>query len=264
MSNAGWDKLLEESEKSSKSGSGKKGSGESALYMKIKGGQKHRVRFVGDPEFVLIFWDERDPEHKKKLIVPEKYEQRFRAKKLAIRKQIAINVIDRDDEKLRFKILEKGMNIFGPVLARYAEIKDKDGKRIHPGGPNGEDWIITSDNPADKRQTKYTIVNMDRTPFSKEEKALIARGKEREEYESLPLGEQGIIPLKEIYDSKKYIEQIEEFLKELGSDADSSERISEEVEEGDEVADLTGDSLDNSPVEEDAELSDEDLDKILF
>jgi len=263
----GWDTLLEEQEKNEQRSQSKSTGGASTLFMKIRAGEKHRVRFVGEPQFVWIHWDERDLSAKKKIIISDEYVDKFKSRGLTVRRQVVSNVIDRKDEKLRFKILEKGMNVFGPVLARYATVTGPDGKRIHPGGPQGDDWSIESNKPADIRQTKYTVVNLQPTPFSTEEKELISRSKKgkdgkrvvKEEFKDFPLGEKGLIDLEEIYNSEKYVQQIEELLKDVGSDVDSAESI--EVEELEEAEDVEEEVAVESSS---GDVSDDDLNDLLF
>ena len=181
------------------------GSGGGELFMKLTAG-KHKVRLVGDPLMVNIAWV-----NGKKFIVPEAYEERVSA--LAdIRQSYAVNVIDRNDEKLRFKILEKGPKVFSPIITQFNEVTDAEGNRIHPGKNSGQDWMIIVDVPSDPRRTDYNVVPLAATPFTDAEKELISRTKDREKYQDEPIGERGMIDLVSIYSEEKAAEKLDELL----------------------------------------------------
>jgi hypothetical protein len=230
--------------------------------MKIDG--EHTVRFVGEPKPVDICWVD-----KKKFIVPAEGGYREKLEKLEheVRTNIAVNVIDRDEKELKFKILEKGPSIFEPVITRYEKVK-VDGKKIHPGGPQGSDWMIVAKTSSDPRNTKYTVTCLERTPFTKEEKELISRGKPEnaEQFKDKPLGQRGLIDLDKIYDEKKAAEKLDELFKSLGESGPSKKEEKKEDEPelsvNEELANLDPDEDERTTVETETEGSGDDLDNL--
>lgn len=253
----------ERSERSSQKGKG--GGGD--LFMSTKGGGKFTVRFVGEAKEKNILWFPQTGG--KKYIVPENYYNKMIALGFPVRKQIISNVIDRDDSKLRLKLLEKGPKVFGPVLTRFNEVLDKKGKQIHPGGANGEDWRIVVDVPSDPRKTDYRVSDLDRVPFTKDELALFRRAKEEDpdkkaEIEKLPIGERGMIDIDAIYSTAKYIEDLDKMIAEKQEELGESEDVpvdTSSMEADTSLDELTGTS---EPEPESEENTDSDIENLLF
>jgi hypothetical protein len=268
MATAGWDSIasMGKNNRSSNSNGGQKTG--SDIYMKLKSGE-NKVRFVGEPEPVRIVWI-----NKKKFILPKdkSYEEKCKEFGLEVRENIACNVIDRNDEKLRFKVLEKGPSVYEDVILRYNTVLDQNNNKIHPGGAKGEDWIVIMTVPADPRNTKYKCTPLRQTPFTKEEKELIARGKAEnaDKYKDLPLGERGLIDLKELYSDEKAKKRMDELFKELsGGSSETSTKTEKKTESKASKADtdsLLSDDDDEvgsiSDVEESDEVSDDEFDAI--
>jgi hypothetical protein len=197
------------------------------LFMKFSG--KHKVRLVGEPRQVLTAWF-----NNKTVIVPNDPAMIDRVQDLLevkVGKNLAINCIDRDDQKTRlaegkstrFKILMKGSSVFSPILASYEEARDTQGNKVHPGGPGGSDWMIkvSMKTPGDKRTTQYQVIPVGAAPFTKEEISVIKRadkdGKNpKDEFKDLPLGERGLIDLDMFYNEDKARERLEKLLATVG------------------------------------------------
>lgn len=253
----------ERSEKSAQKGS-KRGDGD--LFMSTKGGGKYTVRFVGDAKEINILWY--PAQGGKKHIVPQNYVERMKAVGYDVRSQMVCNVIDRDDSKLRFKLLEKGMKVYGPVLTRFNEVLDDDGNQVHPGGPGGDDWRMVVDVPEDVRNTSYEMSNLKPTKFTAEEIALLKRGRpeNQEKYKDLPIGERGKIDIDKIYDAEKYIEALDKLIADKEGEMDETDSVADVTTDQDAslkamTADLTADSGNDGSTEED---TDDDLKDILF
>ena len=93
--------------------------------------------------------------------------------------RFAINVIDRADGKL--KILEKPWSVF-KHFADYKRIFKKD-----PTKNEGCDWLLTVKVPDDGSfSTDYSVMRLEDTPFTAEEKALLWDA-EKKEYKLWPL-----------------------------------------------------------------------------
>jgi len=267
----GWKDIAgKQKERNDKAGSRGARKGDGDLFMSTKGGGKFTVRFVGDAKEVNILWW---PAQKgRKHIVPESYVEKMKALGYDVRQQIVSNVIDRDDSKLRLKLLEKGMKVYGPVLTRYNEVLDDDGKQVHPGGEHGDDWRMVVDVPEDIRNTTYEMSNLKPTAFTKEEKALFFRGskknKDAEKYKDLPIGERGLIDIDNIYDSEKYIEALDKLIAEKEGDLDNSDSIEDVVdaaaEEESSLEELSSAIAGDEGEDDEEEGTDEDLDGILF
>jgi len=196
---SGWD-VIDEGFKT-KGASGNTKANE--LFMKIK--DKHRVRFVGEPERIHIAWI-----GKKKYVVPQNYIERVEAAGHTVRDYFAINIFDRNDkdengkQRLRVKILEKGRSIFLSIKEN-CKLLEMD----HPGDKDGWDWAISASIPEDIRQTKYTVAAVKQTPFTPEEIEFFKRKKDPEKYKDLPLGERGVIDLKQFYNEEAAIKRLE-------------------------------------------------------
>ena len=238
-----WDKAIEKKETLKKKTNAIKGND---LFMKI--GPKEQVRFVGEVETINVAWINGN-----KFIVPEDYFEKVQ-NITDVKQSYAVNVIDRNDETLRFKVLEKGPSIFNPVFERYQQVLDNDGNKVHPGGSNGGDWIITKQ--GEKKNTQYNVTYMKETPFTKEEKKLISLTKKAKEdpdsYKELPLGEKGLIDLKILYDRKKAVDKLEKFF--AMNDLEDSE-VQEQPEDMEE---------DNSDSESDSDGDLADIEDIMF
>jgi len=281
MSNS-YDQMLEDKKKEEKSGNKGLGAGAGDLFMKTPEG-RHQIRLVGDAKVVYTHWTA----DKKKFNVDPKHVQKMRALKIDIRKSIVSNVLDREDQKKRkeegllprFKILEKGNQLFKNIITRYEEVLDDNGKQVHPGGPKGCDWVIKVTVPVvkgvkDIRSTEYSSTNLKETPFTKEELALIAKTPNvekvkslipadllkkivdtgyAEKYKDLPLGEKGLIDLDAMYDPNKHEDDVKALI---------AEKSGEEVESEGKESVVSDDSVDIDV--DDVEDVDKDLDSVLF
>jgi hypothetical protein len=104
-------------------------------------------------------------------------------------KRFAINVIDKtglaEGEVGKLKILEKGAQVF----KNFSNYKVATG--TNPAEKDGPDFIITvtvpmgDDGKPNKMKTEYSVIPVDKAPFTEAEKALIKA--------------EGLFPLKEIY-----------------------------------------------------------------
>jgi len=219
---ASWNAISDKQKKAKKKASGSSGN----LFMKL--GAKEQIRLVGKPESVNVAWI-----NGSKFIVPEDLVEKVQETEgVDVRVYYVSNIIDRNDEKLRFKILEKGPGVFKPIIARFQDVKDDDGSDIEPGGAKGGDWLIVKEGTG--KSTSYNVSYMKETPFTQEEKELIALTKkvkeDPESYKELPLGEKGLIDLKRFYDQEKAREKLEEYFKtkslaggEVDEEADTSD-----------------------------------------
>ena len=217
---ASWNAMAEKQKKAKKKGGGSSNN----LFMKL--GDKEQVRLVGKPESVNVAWI-----NGSKFIVPEDLIERVEESEgIEVRTYYVSNVIDRHDDKLRFKILEKGPGVFKPIIARFQDVKDDDGSDIEPGGPKGGDWLIVKEGTG--KNTSYNVSYIKETPFNPEERELIALTKKAmedpESYKDIPLGEKGLIDLKRMYNLDKAREKLEEYFKtqSLAEDTDVSKNTS--------------------------------------
>lgn len=241
MANSAWDQADDAISDKGK-GKGSNNFPSADLYMKVGNGE-HQFRIVGEPKPVWNVWF-----NKKKYQVPNIPAYLEKVKELVdqpVRKNIVVNVIDREDQKKRaengqgprFKLLEKGSSIFDNIIAHYKENLDEDGQRIPPGGPKGQDWKVIAKIPAnDPRNARYQVISKKITPFSAEEKKLIARTEKhelvktllkKEEYDKiveskywekfrdLPLGEKGLIDLDSFYNEERAQKKLDELFAEL-------------------------------------------------
>ena len=192
------------------------GSGGSNLFMRLGAG-KHTVRLVHQPVRFYVAWIKG-----KKYIVPPDMVSRLESLGVEPRLTYASNCFDRADTAegiTRLKILEKGTSVFSHFQNYFNEVKDtKTGESVDPGGNSGPDWRVVVNVPpgADGvRRTKYDVIPLAPTPFSKEEIKLLARGKpeNKEQYKDAPLGEKGLIDLNAIYDEEKARQKLEPLLR---------------------------------------------------
>jgi hypothetical protein len=250
-----WSRLAERHIQKSENSDKRKSGDASNIFMSMKGGGKFTVRFVGEAKEKYILWNA-----SRKYVVPDRYIEKLKTLGLDVRTVCVSNVIDRDDSKLRFKLLEKGPKVYGPVLTRYNEVLDDDQNKIHPGGMKGDDWRIIVSVPKDPRNTNYEVSNLKPTPFKKEEIELINRGKKenQEKYKDLPLGERGLIDIDKIYDEEKYVEALDKLIAEKESEMSTSEpkeasKASSVSEEEDplSLSENEEDSPDNSSTDDD-------------
>ena len=258
-----WKNIAERArERSEKVQSSSKG-GSGDLFMSTKGGGRFTVRFAGEAkEKNILWWPQTGG---KKYIVPDNYYHKMVELGFPVRKQVISNVIDRDDAKLRFKLLEKGPKVYGPVLTRYNEVLDKKTKKpIHPGGPNGEDWRIVVTVPADPRNTDYTVSNLDRIPFTPEEIELLKRKEDPEKYKDLPIGERGLIDIDAIYNPEKYIEALDKMIAEKQGNANDSENLPESVSDMESEVDFDEIPTGEPEPTDEEQNTDSDLENLLF
>jgi len=255
----GWDIAASEQKKRNeqKASRGKIFGNNDDLYLSIKGKSRFTVRFVSELKTVNVLYH-----FGKKYIVPDDYIERMKALGFDVKTQYVCNVIDRDDDELRLKLLEKGPKVYGPVITRYNEVLDDDDKPIHPGGNRGDDWRIVVTVPQDPRNTTYEVSNLKSTPFTKAEKEMISRYKDPEKYKDLPIGERGLINIDEIYDASRYVERLDALILEKEKESGASEDLPKiqnssnfkkaDKKSSDDVIDLDDDN-------DDVELDDDDI-----
>jgi len=225
-----WAKAGEESFK-------KQQSNGSVEFMKFEKGE-NRVRLVGAPKQVYIAWVAG-----KKYIVPKNQVVKVESLGITVRENMAINVIDRAESEIKFKILEKGASVFGPIMDSYRIIKDTKGKLIEPGGPKGQDWLITTEIPGgDKKKTKYTVVNAGQVPFTKEELKAIGP-----KYAN-------IVDLDEYYNDERCSKRLQEIFN--GNDEMESEDVDSVLSDDDDEDSLLSDDEDSENESENEDFED--------
>jgi len=225
----------------------------SDLFMKLVPNKANRIRIVGELKAINASWIDGVG----KLVIPQDYIERVEAMGHEVRQSVVCNVIDRSDEKLRFKILEKGPAVFRPIITRFEEVKDADGNEIHPGGPAAGDWLIKPVVKGNKpRDTSYEVQWVDKSPITKEEKKLIARSKDPEKYKDLPLGEKGLIDLDIMYSDEKALQRLKAYLEQEGEEVDGDPDTKDSTE-----ADIfKEDATDTESSSDDEEIDDEEID----
>lgn len=213
------------------------------LYFKIEAGQTYRVRIYGTPKPRYFAWVNK----KVKYCVPDHLLEEFeRHTGEKPRLTYICNVIDRADTKngkTRFKLLEKGPQIFSNIKVFYETTG------VEPGGENAPDFIIKATAGKEKRNTTYNVMTLPgMSPFSEKEKELIDRQKRlsQDELKKLPLGERGPIDIESFYDLDKAEKKVQDLL-------------DGKVEQVDDVSGLSGtvDSKDavESPSSKEPEIS---------
>lgn len=142
-------------------------SGDGGQFLKLKGGNKYRVRLVGKAVGYLQHWDPvicRSPgkDDKGNIIDPLMIDGH------EPKKRYAIWVINRDDGN-KLQIMDFPPTLFDQFKAWKSACNEE------PGGSKGCDWQIRLEIPSngDKRRTKYLAMPLDRTPFTEEEIALM-------------------------------------------------------------------------------------------
>lgn len=152
----GWDEAKE------------KGKGQGGgQFLKLEAGKKYKVRLVSNAVQYFQHWEPiicRSPGVDKetgKTLDP------LMLQGYAPKKRYAIWVFDREDQN-KLKVMD-----FPPTL--YEQFSEwKANFNDNPGGANGPDWSIRLEIPGtDRRRTKYKASNLDKTPFTEEEIALI-------------------------------------------------------------------------------------------
>ena len=231
------------------------GKSNSNLFMKFVPNKANRIRIVGELKAINNAWI-----NGTKFVIPNDYVEKVEALGHDVRQNVVCNIIDRADEKLRFKIMEKGPSVFRPIITRFEEVKDENGDQIHPGGPASGDWFIKPVVKGPKpRDTSYEVQWVDKTPLTKEEKQLIARAKDPEKYKDLPLGEKGLIDLEIMYNEEKAIKRLNAYLESEGEEvSEGGDDSSVEEDLFDDNAD-SSDSSDSSDSPDDEILDDEDM-----
>jgi len=249
----------------------------SDLFVKTPEG-KHQIRLVGKPVQINVAWIQNDEGRNEKFIVPPtgSYEQRLKNLNIDVRPSFAANCFVRGDEECRLRILEKGKSIFNSFSTYYEEFAytsgPKKGQHIDPGGPDGPDFRIIAKPPSGKggqKRISYEVIPLQATPFTKEEKELLARTKDpdNEEIKALPLGQRGIIDLEKFYDMEKSAEKLDKRLAELAGikvsdaeDVDVNESQTKTAEAS--IDDVIGSDDDEDSYEGDDSTSDE-VDEVL-
>lgn len=139
-------------------------------FLKLKAGETYKLRCVGRPVGYLQHWEPvicrspgKDPETKQ-IIDP------LMLKGFEPKERYAIWVLNRKENNIL-----QVVDFPGTLLEQFVRWKDEFGDE--PGGLKGPDWKISLEIPpgADKRRTKYVAMNLDRTPFTDEEKALFTK-----------------------------------------------------------------------------------------
>jgi len=128
--------------------------------LRLISGNNYNVRFVGDPvKFEKYFINNKSAitDGAEKCIIRSKFN-------VEPNTRYAVRVIDRADGKL--KVLEIAPSVLKPVIAWWKARKND------PGGDNGCDFNI--DITGQKKNTRYNVTPLDITPFTSEEKSMIA------------------------------------------------------------------------------------------
>jgi len=245
-----------------------KGEGSADLFIKLSEG-KHTVRLVGAPHAIDIAWIHNSETDKdEKFIVPTKggYHQRLVSLGVKITSSFAVNAFYIGDDKVRLRILEKGISVFDGFGAwhenfTYPEGHAHAGEKIDPGGVDGPNFVIVSEVPVGKKASQrasYKVVALQQTPFTKDQIELLKRGRKEnaEKYKDLPLGERGAINLKEYYSEERAAERLDKKLKELaginvGNESEDApinkekEDVSEDSFEVSNISDIIGNTEDS-------------------
>lgn len=207
-----------------------KGGG-SDLFVKLPEG-KHTIRLVGKPHEIHIAWiKNQETGRNEKFLVPQKggYAQRLKNLNIEVRQYFAVNCFVKEDEKVRIRILEKGPSIFNSFGTwyenfTYPEGHKRAGENIDPGGVDGPNFLVVAETPNGKnanQRTTYNVIALQQTPFNKAQLELLNRSNDPEKYKDLPLGERGLVKLKEFYDEEKAAERLDKKLRDLaGIDVD--------------------------------------------
>lgn len=130
--------------------------------LRLISGNTYVVRFVGDPEpFYKYFVAGKSAicANPDKCPVKAKYN-------IDPTLRYAVNVIDRADGKL--KVLEVPPSVLKPVIAWWKA------RKHDPGGDNGCDFNIEI--TGQKKNTRYTVMPLDISPFTEAEKKMIEEG----------------------------------------------------------------------------------------
>lgn len=210
------------------SGSGKA----SDLYMKLEPGKKYRVRIYGDPVVRYFAWYSGSKYNVPQDLI-EDFERHTGEKP---RLYIVTQLFDRNDtknNKIRFRLLEKGTTVFATMKTYQEETG------VSPGGDEAPDFLIKAIPGKERRNTKYEVMHLPGGgPFSDAEKKLIDRPNkmDADELKKLPLGERGPIDLDAFYDMDKGRKKVMDLL-------DGNE------DDGEDVADLTGEVEESSDKE---------------
>lgn len=147
-------------------------------FLKFESGKTYNVRPIGGgEEFYKFFVNKRsicvDLEHKD--AASKKLSAHF-GTEIKPQLKFAMNIIDRQDNQV--KVMEFGLSIY-KVISQWAMAAKQ-----HPGGKNGQDWMITV--TGDGQNRRYGAIPIKASPLTDEEKARFEGGK-------------GVFNLKEIY-----------------------------------------------------------------
>jgi hypothetical protein len=168
--------------KTNKSGTGGAYTQDGVEFLKLEVNKEYRLRLVGPIVEYLQHWSPiacRSPEHNKtceEIIDPI---LQLGLQTEYPKPRYSMWVFDRNDGS-KLKVID----FSGPMKDKFVAWKTK--FNDSPSGENGPDWSIEGVCPGtDKRKTKWECMNLDRTPWTAEEKATLKAANLKEKLEKV-------------------------------------------------------------------------------
>ena len=146
------------------------GGGGKSMFLRLQAGRSYRIRPVGKPIEIWKYFSNKDGQNRSAICAdPETCPVKTKYN-LEPKKKYAINIIDREDGKL--KVMEGPVSVFAGLKDWFTATGN------NPGGKDGGDFQIKVIPGAggNKKLTKYTVTFLTPCPFSSEEKEMLGEG----------------------------------------------------------------------------------------